>query len=261
MAEILAYAADQPLPADPDQAAWRWRKGFVVALHEDGQPWGSREGLPAFVRILLPGVPTSDLAGTTDVWETMFDFEVVGSDPSIDGYRIAVVASHGRASDLKGAVTRTRVEAYLNSWNAVVVSTSFNRVVFDVRIFDAATSNAFWERAVGSILFTERAYDQASGTHDVRADYSATGLPSAGVEAFVASKAQILAHNTSTRRLDYRVSRTSVREEFRGQVQQIFSGVVQQRRWYVDPLVVDAAIAAGGEIVGLPLDVRDALAD
>lgn len=56
MAEILVKASD----ADPAVAdAFRWLRGHMVVVMEDGHGWGLEERLPKFVILKFPNVPVA----------------------------------------------------------------------------------------------------------------------------------------------------------------------------------------------------------
>lgn len=55
MCELLIKAEDSNVTA-PDKQRFRWRRGMIVNIQDDGFRWGRKEGLPKFVLIKIPGV-------------------------------------------------------------------------------------------------------------------------------------------------------------------------------------------------------------
>ena len=69
MAEILLRAQNQiDVPADPEKVARLRVPGDVVVVMPDGHPWASRECLPRFWIIKLPGVSVETVRKLTEAW-------------------------------------------------------------------------------------------------------------------------------------------------------------------------------------------------
>jgi hypothetical protein len=67
MAEILLRAQNQiDIPSDPEKAARLRVPGDVVVVMPDGHSWGSREGLPRFWIIKVPGLSVETVKKLTD---------------------------------------------------------------------------------------------------------------------------------------------------------------------------------------------------
>lgn len=57
MCELLVYAQNQTIE-DPVQDRLHNRKrGYIINIREDVQPWGKLETLPNFYKIKIPGIP------------------------------------------------------------------------------------------------------------------------------------------------------------------------------------------------------------
>lgn len=69
MAEILLRAQQQiDVPADPEKAARLRVPGDVVCVFEDGHSYGTRECLPRFWIIKIPGLSVETVRRLTDAW-------------------------------------------------------------------------------------------------------------------------------------------------------------------------------------------------
>jgi hypothetical protein len=174
MCEILIKAHSNYSLADIDKdRATVYKKGDPIVAFEDGHVWGAFEGLPDFVIIKCTGCSVADVTPYLNPWIMSVDYTVVNHQISTDGYRIDVWAEVVSPSDV-GAITKAQAEQWLQKWGCInIITQGINAVRFDMSIFILATSNGFWGRNVGSVIFSELSYNQSTGAHQIQADYSA----------------------------------------------------------------------------------------
>lgn len=228
-------------------------KGDIVEIRASGTPFGGLEP-DAFVLVEVPGVPMADYEQHRQSWYCEAGFNLVNQDLAQDGYRLRLYAVN--ANGALGAVTREQVESFITKWGGSVHSVGTNEVVFDIRIYDALVSEAFWEFDVSAVHFTELSYDQNTGIHRIQADYSATGKAPTYVERYVARRAAnlkdvddfiVVSHADSV--LTYDVHRSVVRRLFEERIWYWSRRMVAKRRYHVPAAVVDYIVGQGGSIV------------
>jgi len=240
MAELLIKAVE-PIPFREGA----YRKGDIVEVRADGGVFGQKEGLPLFIRVKVPGLLIRDLKQYVDKWDVDIKFDVVASDPSIDGFRLRLFNANTNASG-QGNTERAKVEAFIEKWNGTVVSVAPNEVRFDITVMDAFQSEGYWDVDTSGVVFTEVFYDQATGIHTVDIDYNAIGNNPSYIENFLDAKVlSVVEHANKVIRVT--VDRGMVRQEFMDDINREAEGRVERRRWYIDPAQVSTIVAAGGE--------------
>jgi len=227
------------------------KRGDLVAKLPDGHEWGSGERLPNFVILKLPGVKDAVIDFHIRPWYRRINYFIVGSDPVIDGFRIRIETTEYNSNSGEGKITRDMVELYLNKWGASVVSIGDNQVTFDVRILDAIKSQGFWSGVPLNLLgISEINYEQSTGVHTVRVDYSGL-LPYLNDEnreraiKFVVGRFS----NIFTESLGVFVGDTDravVRQEFQDFIKRRAEGIVVYRKFYLSSAVMDVIEANGG---------------
>ena len=219
-------------------------KGDIVEIRASGTPFGGREP-ESYVMVEVPDVPMTDFEHHNMSWEREIEFEVVGSDPAIDGFRLRLFSITNNGA--LGAIAREDVEAFITSWGGSLVSYAANEVIFDLTIYGALTSGAFWEipNMADSIVFTEVSYDQANGVHRIQADYTARDNNPTYVERYVKRMGlTIVSH--SNKILTYDADRSTVRDAFQKDLKEKSKKQVARRRYHLTSAVVDTIIGAGG---------------
>ena len=219
-------------------------KGDVVEVRATGAPFGGKEP-EAFVLVEVPDVPMADFEGYNLAWQREIDFEVVASDPAQDGFRLRLFSSTENAG--AGAITKEEVDSFITAWGGTIVSYGANEVVFDITIYSALTSPAFWElpNIAENVVFSELSYDQATGVHRIQADYSALGNNPTYVERYVRRMGlTIVSHQDKI--LTYDADRATVREAFQEDLKEKGRKRVARRRYHIGTDVVDTIIGNGG---------------
>lgn len=248
MARFLVLALSA-VSADPVKNAEQcFKKGDIVRAEEAGHEWGGKEGLPTFVHVDCSEVTLAQVEQYTGNWQRQIGWEIVGTDPVLDGARVRVFTLLPGAANQYG-LTRQQVEAWLNNWGATVVNVDTNEVRFDVTIAALYQSEGFWDAnpADHNIIVTETNYDQPTGVHTVEID--AIGSPiaineitdrveSAGAQIIEITGPVIIAE----------FYRNVVRSHFQEAVAEQLDRMVRQRRYYISEADVDAVVAAGGQL-------------
>ena len=124
-------------------------------------------------------------------------------------------------------------------------SVAANTVNFSGTIYGVLTSSAFWDSPLTNIVFNEVSYDQATGTHTISANYSATNLKPAQVAQRITDLGGTLISNAS-RVMTFSMTRAIARTAFETDVADKAREVWKRRRWGFTPTQVDNAIAQGG---------------
>ena len=237
-------------------------KGDIVEVRATGTPFTGREP-DRFVMVEEPDTPMAEYLHYNGSWERIIDYGIVASNLVVDGFRLRLFSPLVDSS-LKGAITRAEVERFIQSWNGTVFSVSPNEVVFDLLIYDALKSAAFWEVDITGVIFTETSYAQATGIHTVEIDYNAIGNNPTYVEKYVIKKgATVVSHSGKVLTAEF--TRADVRAEFEEDIRQKARRQIEKRRYRVPSGVVDAVIANGGtmtpDITTLVSWIEDKTAD
>ena len=233
-----------------------WQKGDIVAMKQVPFTWGKKEGMPRFVKVTITDANYNNvqimvqsvfnaqkLVGS---WVQSLNWDVVNSNPSIDGWRLRLYTENSGSSD-KGQVTKNQVERFINKWNGDVVSFGSNSVTFDDTIYSASTSPAFWERGVSQINFTELDYTQVGGIHRIEIDYSAIDIKPTLVENQVLRRGgEIISHIGDTIVID--ITRSDALKVFKKSLKFHTERTVSKSQFRVPEATVDNIISQGGEI-------------
>lgn len=259
MAELLVLAkAGYTNPdADHDRIGC-YKKGDVVVAFESGHVWGAAEGLPDFVIVKIPTLTLAQVEAYRDSWNFELAFTTITSDLAQDGFRIEI--SNSLPGALKqAAVTRDQIEHFINSWGGTVQTVAVNAIRFDIRIYTALTSEAFWGRT--DIPFSEVAYDQGTGVHRIRGDYNLLPRASSAMAAAAVTGHGGTVVSNSGGVIVFDMERSLVRDAFQSDLYAKARAVFKRRRFGFTAAAVDSAIAAGGSVTRTPAQVQAALID
>lgn len=257
MAAILVRAFDTT-NADPEKSDIScYKKGDIVVIEEDGHEWGSHEGPPydlptigfeRFVRVLIPGTPRADIIEWIDKWGVVIVYEQLGRDVALDGWRWKLT-NETEGVNL-GKLERAKIEAWLLSWNCTIVTHDERSVTIDWRIYDGATSSAFWGTDVDLVEFSELSYNESTGVHRIEADYSAAGWDPDAVERRIVERGgTVVNHNHAQSKVRFDIDRQTVldhlKEDFEAKQSRLR---IRRRRYMFDPTDVDDVLNNfGGE--------------
>jgi hypothetical protein len=230
------------------------------SLWQEFSERGSSEGLPDFVRIIVPDATVDQVRPYTGEWIRRISYTVVSSNQAQDSFRLRISANAAtvNATSGEGKITRAAVENFLTRWNASVVSTGDNAVTFDIRIVNAINSSGFWGRLHGFVSITEQSYTQATGVHRTNVDYTslmntmtALGYQPADIRNDASTYVQrrggtIISNNTSTNVAVVDFTRSDVRAKFEADVQGKVEIPLVRRQYTLPGSLMTTIEGAGG---------------
>jgi hypothetical protein len=235
MAEFLIMAEDT---AAPDSAG-KWYGAQFVVVAEDGHEWGGEEGPPVFFIVKVPGISKADAEEYIAEWRHNPTYAVVNSNLPQDGFRIKMTSDAVSASG-KGTITLSQVRSFFERWGATIQSSTSDSVTFDIRIYHAITSEAFWERDVSGVQFAETEYNQSTGSHLVEV------ITPAVTEQQIQQVCQMQGVVYSAPR-SFIATRAEVRTKFQDEIASKFRDMmIERRRWRISSVGMDALRNAGG---------------
>lgn len=268
---LVRYDTDNYTHPDPEKdERGVYKKGYPVLMKNLPHPgWGGEEGLPKFIKFRVTDANIADMeawmsstfgtgASLIGGWERKLDYEVVASDPVIDGFRLRVFALNpGLASasvpDGKAGINRDKVEAFINKWNGEVVTFGPNSVTFDVAVFEDGSNNpgalqseGFWGFNPASLVFNELSYTQAGGIHQLEVDYSALPQVTAEqAERIITEKGGVIDNHVGSV-VTFTMTRTDALDEFKKDVARAVEGTVFRRQFKVSDALADTVAGEGG---------------
>jgi hypothetical protein len=249
MCEIIVKAIDVTHPDPEKDRRGCYKRGYPVAVYPDGTKWGNEERLPKFVIIKIPDATVEEVQHFIQSWQRQIDWAVVGQSLPLDGFRLRVFATNLSVTDQgvgAGKITRAMVETYLTNWGASVFSVADNEVVFDVRIYNAAISQGFWDTDLTGIIFSEISYVQATGVHTIQVNYTAKiAWKAKDVEMRITMKGgTIISNNSGIAR--FTITRAAVSDAFKMDVKQKVKQTLYRRQYYFPSALMDSIISMGG---------------
>ena len=188
------------------------RKGAIVAHVEAGAETPSRhlQGLqvaPAWI-VIRSNVTVAQADTYMGPWPQDLDWTLASDNTALDSWHGDLSALLIRSSDGYGSITGTQALNYLTAWGLTNLVFSVNNAAGDFTIFDLATSDRFWARDTTPFGFSSLAYDESSGRHDIRLDYSSLAEDTdAQVLAEVEARAEVVTQNVGSSTIDYTVWR------------------------------------------------------
>ena len=252
MAEILIKAVDSSVPDSVD----KWYAARPVVAMPDGHGWGSKEGLPEFYLIKVPGVSVDDVKAYLEEWNHVPTIDVVGSDLVVDGFRIRINSNRVSASG-KHKLTLAQVESYITGWGGVVVNVANESVTFDVTIYDALASPSFWGLDdMTGFTFVETSYTQGAGSHTIQV--LASPYTNKQMGDAVQGRGGALIPTDS-----FSITRDAVRKAFEDDITSKLREMRQDhRRWYVSAAgMVAMAADPDGVLTVTPAQLANNLVD
>jgi len=217
-------------------------RGDVVEVRSSGTPFS-----PA-AKFVMVDVPDATLNGWEKYnggWDRMLAFDIVAHNDELDGYRLRMYSETANAGN--GIITKAEVETFIESWSGEIQSFGPNEVVFDIGIFNALKSAAFFEVNTSSVVFSELYYDSGTGVHRIQADYSALGNNPTYVERYLMREGMdIVSHADKV--IVYDAERAVAKARFERDLQEKAEQTIERRRYYLNEGVVAAVEAAGGTL-------------
>ena len=220
-------------------------KGDIVEVRATSTPFGGIEP-ESFVMVEVPTVTMAAYEKYSDPWRSILDYTVISQNTVLDTLRIKVFSTTQSVSNL-GGITLEQTESFLNRWNATVFLSALNEVVFDFSVYGGATSEAFWETPLLGIVFSEISYDPVTGIHRIQANYSALANNPTYVERYIVGKqGTIISH--ANKIIVFDISRAIILSTFKSDIKEKVETIINRRRYYFMPAVVDYIIAQGGTL-------------
>lgn len=238
-----------------------WRTGYPVVMKDLPHQWGAKEQLPKFVKVRVTDSTVSDFdtwmattygAGLNFIsgWDRKIDYEIIGSDLSLDGWRLKVFATNPGLTN-KAGITQAMVESFITKWNGAVFSFAANEVIFDIAVFasvspGAIQSEGFWGFNPSQIVFTENSYTQTGGIHVIEADYSAMAQvkPEQAERAVTEKGGTINSHGGSV--VTFTITRSDVLDVFKSEVRRAAENTVFRKQFVITEALVNTIISEGG---------------
>ena len=129
----------------------------------------------------------------------------------------------------------------------MIFSFGSNEVVFDVTIYNALQSEAFYDIDMAGVVFSELSYDQGTGVHRVQANYAALNNNPTYVERwFMHQGMDVVCHTGKVSVFD--ATRGVVRGLFEENIRKLARKMVERRRYYFGNAVVNNIITNGGTL-------------
>jgi hypothetical protein len=228
----------------------QWLKGEFVEVRSVDMPWGNLEALPDFLRVEVSNANPGDFGLARDEWRQNFEWDQIASDLTVDGHRYQIWTTNRSASGL-GDISLSQVQNFLERWGATNIIAQARGVAagvrFDLLIHAAATSQGFWDLDVAPFTFSELAYVQADGTHDIRVVYPA-GIDHDVALREVGELATVIADDPAAQQIDYRLTRVQVLAKLKLEIKAKMQNLIRRRQLYLDAAAVDQAIGQGGSV-------------
>lgn len=229
-----------------------YQTGYPIDVR-DRSRIGGKQVPPKFIQVEI--TDETDWQGIQNIycgeWRREIAWEFIGHDYVIDGHRLKVFTKPEFISvSGLGGLTILQIEAYLNGWNGVIFSAGQNEVVFDMAVFDAIKSNGFWSTSTSLVIFDEKSYNQATGVHEVEANYGASslaGLPDDVIEKRIIDRGGVVTRRP-TNKITFEINRTSVLDVFKEDVKRSIDGIFARRRFKLLPSHIQMAIDNAGTL-------------
>jgi hypothetical protein len=228
-----------------------YKLGDIVDVRPDAHPWGNEERLPKFVVVKVPGLDPTTVMDKMKSWHFQIQYDILSSDLPTDTHTIKISGTDFHAGTGEGKVVASKVQTFLEAWNAVNIVETDNAVTFDINILEAIKSRHFWDLDVSELVFTETNYTQVGGTHRVRINYDAVTWDQKQKDQALSQIQRMgafVSQNPSLKTIVVDIDRQNVREKFQADVQRKAEHVLRRRKHHFLDTVVQQAIDAGGTL-------------
>lgn len=244
-----------------DGTGWR-KKGYVIYEKPSPAPWGSKEGLPDFIRLKVKGAdPEKHVRKFREPWNSKHDWRVLNHNADDDSFEVAISATQVN----KSGEGRVRTECVKRVFefhpvNFVEGKSKANVKVVNYKIYDLIISPRFLGLPnILGVKFSEVSYDPNTGDHTIEMDYKKKQLitnevgktereidPKRLEKMLVGMKSEILSHKK--RVIRFKINREEVIKYLKRTYDEETHGDqrIEVRQFYVDRDYVDEVIAKGG---------------
>ena len=257
VARVLCRKEDNPV--DPT-TLHAHQKGDVVSIIDTAEsPEYSQQELMHNVGITITTGTFSQIKAYEQRWYSDLVHQQQQLSVVDDIWQVALSMSNVGQNNY-GALTKQQVEDYLTQhWNITPTEIKVNLIEFTEPVFEVAISPHMLgttPRAVlDNITFTQVAYNEETGVHDIKGDYSATQLNPDGVARAVSTFYEILSRDDSTKEIVFRAPRIIIFREFEedanirlANVDERENGLLSINKMRIQEAHVDAIISAGGVV-------------
>jgi hypothetical protein len=137
--ELLVYAKDNIDPNAEIDERFSAKKGDIVVIKEQPAVWGSQEGPPDWIQLVITDATRAQALQYLRSWERTIAFTVNSFvvDPIYIGnriYNITISATEGVSVSGKGAITKPKVEQWVVNHGGNVESFGPNFVTVTVSV-------------------------------------------------------------------------------------------------------------------------------
>lgn len=221
------------------------KKGHIIYERQSPWKWGSKEGIPDFIRVTVTGAVTLEQARAyRDSWTCKYDWVVDNYSAVQDGYRVTISGEKVNLSGV-GAITKAKLDTHLEKMGFVHHTTAQNAVTYDFSIYTVSTSGWFWGRDLTDVTFQENSYVQGTGVHTIQADYGAAGWPMDKVADMVSKKGATVVNNLASV-ITFTIDKTVVNGILKNYFRERVDATVEERQFYVTESYVDTVVAGTG---------------
>lgn len=255
-----AYVLFKLTPGIDPASEQQFQAGWPIAVRAQSQ-YGGKQVLPNFGQLVITDATVKQVEDAYMIpWNRVIDWEFVSHDWSADAHSLRVFAKEGVSASMKGALTRDEVESFLSQWGAEVLEIAPNSVTFAVTVTDAIKSEGFWGRVVPEGILTETAYDQVTGVHTIRLDYSTLPIGINELAAIITENGcEITTHKPAQKWGLFTCGRNTVFAQFKQSVKQALDGQFSLRRWRLPAAAIQAIVDAGGSLTVTKAQVMNAI--
>lgn len=131
-----AYAQEDPMECDvlirATDGSNNYLKGYPVAVKDVPCVWGSAEGLPDFIHLILTDCEASQVESFLDGWDIKYDFTIVNENEL--GYRLRAEVDpiYISASDMGKNEIKTEMQDWATNLGFSVVNFTSSSMTVDV---------------------------------------------------------------------------------------------------------------------------------
>lgn len=188
MAQIQLFSSDNFHENPQKELEGSWKKGYFVAVQEDGRGWAYDDLQDPFIIISVPEEPVESFREYLKIWNRELVYGVNSYDQNIDAYNFCISGNGeyiSSVSDL-GRIQASEVEQDLNNWNIEITTTANNDICCNAEISAIFTSKGFClDNSLTDVTITEISYDSETQMHTVSADYSKSEYTAKQVEGLI----------------------------------------------------------------------------
>jgi hypothetical protein len=247
MAEIIIKAVSATHSDQTIDRSGCYKKGFPVVIMPDNHLWGSSEGLPKFVIVKISGTSVETLQAYLSDWRDNFSYTVQSTNPAQGRYTVTVSNSTVSLSG-QNKLTLAKVNVFLTRWACENISAGDGSVQFDIRLWYAVRSDAFWnvDDVASKVNFTLVSYNSTTGIGRISATVPSGWSRDVVVAKIVERGGSIVLESHPNYTFD--INRADLFEKFKQSVKNATESIFCRRKFYVTEAVVDNIISQGGTI-------------